>query len=171
MFSKFNLTIYLSVIIVLLALMVLGAIVINSPYYPGFERGLNYLSSDLSEYRVVIRDKIYLKRKSRIKLVFEKKAGYSNYDRDDIEEFLKDLEVQVWNESEFFIYKKSDISSYVDNLGSSLFEIDLGEVKSNGLYFIYIKSDQGINAYYHIGVGIGREKFLFHIGNNARRFY
>lgn len=144
-------------------------IIINSPYYSGFEKELNYLSPDLSENRSIIREYININKNSVVKIVFEKKYNQITYDREQFRFFIKDLEIQIWNDSEFYFFNNSNIET--PDLSSDLFEIDAGTLHGGGRYNIYIKSDFGVNAAYNIGVGVGRESRFPRIGKNIRRFY
>ncbi len=153
----------------LIGSILIGAVVINSPYYPGFESKLSYLSPDLSENRTVIRDSVYLAKVSDIKIVFERKDFSIGYDRFQFYDFVYNLEIQIWNESEYFELDYRELSffnSYPDSL-----QIPIGKLKGKGKYFIYISSDYGVNASYNIGIGIGQESKFPLLGNNQRQFY
>lgn len=165
--TKFVLILCIS--IVLLILLVIGTMVMNSPYYSGFESELSYLSPDLSENRTIIRDNFYLSGKSEVKIVFEKKNSFISYDREQFNSFIKDLELQIWNNNEYFSFLDSGLSFFNDT--SAAIEIPVGELKGNGRYNIYINSDFAVNPTYHIGIGIGKESGFKPIGNNRRNFY
>ncbi len=154
---------------VVISIMIIIAIIINSPYYPGFERGLFYLSPDLSENRSVIRDSVVIKNTSKIKIIFERKDYSISYDKYQFDNFIKSLEIQIWNDNEYFELDSSKLQffdSYPD-----VYLITIGELKSRGKYFINIKSDHGINGAYNIGIGIGKDSRVEPLGKNKRLFY
>ncbi len=169
MIRRTRVIIIISISMAILVLFTIAAIVINSPYYRGFEAGLSYLSPDLSENRTVLRDSVYLTKKSVIKVVFEKKYNQAQYDREQFYSFIDDVEVQIWNDNEYYTFYRNNIT--LPDLSSDLFELKIGELSGSGNYFIYINSDFGVNAAYHIGVGIGRERRFTPLGRNNRRFY
>ncbi|MGL1893566.1 MAG: hypothetical protein OCD02_18150 [Spirochaetaceae bacterium] len=165
----FKRTKFISISAVVLISIIITAVIINSPYYPGFESGLHYLSPDLSEYRAAIRDSVFLSRESDVKIVFEKKNIYISYDREQFYSFINSVVIQVWNETEYFSFNRDDLDykgDYVED-----FQLNIGSLKGTGKYNIYIKSDNAINATYNIGVGIGNESKFIPIGKNVRDFY
>lgn len=169
MIKRTRVIISISITIAILVLFTIVAIVINSPYYQGFEAGLNYLSPDLSENRTVLRDSVYLSKKSVIKIVFEKKYNQVTYDREQFYSFIDNVEIQIWNDNEYYTFFSQNIA--LPDLGSDLFELSIGTLLGDGNYFIFINSDFGVNAAYHIGIGIGKERRFTPLGRNNRRFY
>lgn len=163
---------FITIVTISIAILVLFttiAIVINSPYYNGFEKELNYLSPDLSENRTVLRDSVYISKKSVIKIVFEKKYNQIEYDEDLFKAFIQDVEIQIWNDNEYYTFDNRNIKP--PDITSNLFEVEIGELSGSGKYFIYINSDFGVNPAHHIGIGIGRERHFFPPGPNSRHFY
>ena len=144
-------------------------IFINLPYYPGFESTLTYLSPDLSGNRTIVRDSFRLPKSSQIKLIFEIKDPSVTYDSSQFYNFLDDLIIQVWNDSEYYEFNKMIISFFGTNSGTV--QIPIGSLISKGEYNIYIKSNRGINGSYHIGIGIGRGAMRPKIDRNIRLFY
>lgn len=144
-------------------------IMINLPYYPGFESSLTYLSPDLSENRTVIKDSLKISKSSVIKLVFEAKDSSVVYGSRQFNSFIDDLVIQVWNDSEFYEFNRKRVSFFGINSGS--IQISIGNILSKGEFSIYIKSNNGMNGAYHIGVGVGRESIYPRVGLNVRRFY
>lgn len=169
MVKNIRLIVTITVILLFLMLAFTAIIIKNSPYYTGFEYRLDYLSPDLSENRSIIRDRVAINRNSSIKLVFEKKDDYIAYDEDQFQLFLKDLEIRIWNNNEFYEYKYS----YTSWPGSFMQHIilEVGSIEGTGDYTVYIKSDLGRNAAYHIGIGIGRGSGKRPISTNRRSFY
>lgn len=141
-------------------------ILFNSPYYIGFESGLDYLSADLSEGSFIIRDEVTIKDESVIKIVFEEKDSFSNYDREQFDLFLNSLEIRIWRDGEYYSYN-SNTRYNLDNNNQIL----IGKINGGGEYSLYIKSDYGRNISYHIGIGIGRENKKLLSSKNRRSFY
>lgn len=158
-----------SIIILFLITALIVIIITNSPYYTGFESRLDYLSSDLSEYRSISRDKVILRGESSIKLVFERKEKLLTYDTEQLNNFLKNLEVRIWRNSEYFEYKY-EFTPWPGS-GRKHVILELGTLEGNGEYTVYIKSDLGRNSAYHIGIGIGRGSDRTPISSNRRSFY
>ncbi|MBN2618937.1 MAG: hypothetical protein JXR64_11560 [Spirochaetales bacterium] len=165
--TKFAFVIYISFAV--LVLLVTAAIIIYSPYYSGFEGGLYYLSPDLSENRSVIRDSVTLNGKSVVKLVFEKKDSFGNYDIYQFRSFIKNIDLQIWNDDEYYTFDNRNIPFF--NPFEKRIEILVGELNGSGSYNIYISSDYGVNSTFSIGVGIGREGKYEPLGRNIRNFY
>lgn len=159
----------ISIVIFSIVAITLFVITINLPYYPGFESSLNYLSPDLSENRIVLRDTLKISKSSEIKLVFEAKDNSIVYNSSQFYNFIDDLVIQIWNDSEFYEFNKNRAPFFGINSGS--IQIPVGNILSKGEFSIYIKSDNGVNGSYHIGVGIGQESIYPRIGLNVRRFY
>lgn len=169
MIKRTQLIITISITVAILVLFIIVAIVIYSPYYQGFEAGLKYLSPDLSENRTVLRDRVYLPKKTVIKFVFEKKYNRIKYDSEQFYSFIENVEVQIWNENEYFTFNAINIE--LPDINSDLFEVKIGELSGSGNYSISISSDLAVNPAYHIGLGIGREMRFSPLGRNNRRFY
>ncbi|QEN03703.1 hypothetical protein EW093_02965 [Thiospirochaeta perfilievii] len=169
MIDRNKIILTISIILAILGLFLIAAILINSPYYQGFEAELSYLSPDLSENRTLLRESVTITKKSDIKIIFEKKYNQVTYDNELFRDFITNLEVQVWNESEYFSFQPDDVS--ITNIDEKLFQIKIGELSGSGNYYIYINSDYGVNGAYNIGIGIGRESYFHPIGKNSRRFY
>lgn len=153
-----------------LFILVILLVIFNLPYYRGFEGGLDYLSSDLSESRLIIREDVKIREPSLIKIVFETKDSSIIYDREQFNDFIDGLEIRIWRKGEFY-----DFADFNDNIDFSSvrrnMEIPIGEIDGAGIYTVYIKSNYGRNASYHIGIGIGRESKLPSISNNIRMFF
>lgn len=169
MVKNIRLIVATSIIILILMTAFFVIIVCNSPYYTGFESRLDYLSSDLSEYRSIIRDKVVINKESSVKLVFERKERYLTYDTEQLNNFLNNLEVRIWRNSEYFEYKYEFIPW--SGTGMTHVIMDLGQLQGAGEYTVYIKSDLGRNSAYHIGVGIGKGSEKNPISKNRRSFY
>lgn len=159
----------LLLIIAIIIILITVAIIINSPYYNGFEHELDYLSPDLSENRTVLRDNFEISRKSQIKIVFEEKDNFKFYDKEQFDSFINDLEVQIWNDNEYFSFNKYKLDYDFKSL--DFFVIKIGDLISPGEYSIYINSDLGFNTSFHIGIGVGRESRFIPLGKNQRNFY
>lgn len=163
---RLMLTIILTSLLFIFVLTLL--IVFNSPYYPGFEGGLDYLSSDLSENRFIIRDEVTINKNSKIKIIFEDKDRSIYYDREQFNQFINNLEIRVWRDNQYFEFQ-SHIVEFED---VELYkEITIGEIHETGKYIIFIKSNSGRNSSYHIGVGIGRTSKIPPVSKNRRAFY
>lgn len=149
--------------------LMLFMISVYSPYYSGFERELTYLSADLSENRAVIRDSLYIRRASEVKLVFELKDGSIDYDMLQFYTFLRGLELQIWNDREFYSIDIDNITFFANQ--PTVVTIPVGILDVSGTYNIYIRSSSGINPTYHIGVGIGNSRKFQPLGDNVRKFF
>ncbi len=95
---KTRIILIISTIVIFISLLLTVLIIFNSPYYPGFESDLFYLSPDLSENREDIRARISVPKKSSIKIVFEIKDESIEYSVSQFRAFLDDLEIQIWND-------------------------------------------------------------------------
>lgn len=153
---------------IIFVIVTLVLISLNRVYYPGFEKGLDYLSPDFSERITILRDKIYVDEKSKVKLVFEVKNPIVFYDYDQFQELINNLTIEIWNENEYFEFNSLRIDLL--KTGNLIF-YDIGELEGGGVYNIYIKSLKGMNHSYHIGVGIGRELSGKPLSNNRRSFF
>lgn len=169
MVKRTKLIFTLSISTAVLIIIIIAAVVINSPYYPGFESGLHYLSPDLSENRTIIRDSVYLSRKSEVKIVFELKNSYITFERDQYFSFINNVEIQIWSDKEYFSFRSDDLP-YLSEFPDK-FQIDIGSINQSGNYNIYINSDHAVNATYNIGVGIGNESKFGFVRKNVRDFY
>lgn len=162
-----------SLIIITLTLFILGIITLviislNRAYYPGFEKGLDYFSPDLSESITILSDKIEIDKKSKVKLVFEVKDQIVFYDYYQFQDLINNLTVQIWNENEYLDFNPSRIDLL--KTGNLIF-YDIGELLGSGTYNIYIHSSKGMNHSYHIGIGVGRESIKKPLSNNVKSFF
>lgn len=157
------------ILIALLIISIVVTIIVDSPYYSGFEAELSYLSPDLSENRTVIKDSFYIDNRSHVKLIFEKKDCFTEFDRSQFDAFINNLELQIWNDRDYFFFNNKNIAFFNSDLDTV--QLPIGELLSSGKYHIYISSDFAVNPTFNIGVGVGRESKFKPIGNNRRSFY
>lgn len=162
-----------SLIIFIASLFIIGVITLitislNRAYYPGFEKGLDYFSPDLSESITILRDRITIDKKSKVKLIFEVKDPIVFYEYYQFQEFINNLTIEIWNGNEFLDFNPSRIDLL--KTGKLIF-YDIGELKGSGEYNIYIHSINGMNHSYHIGIGIGRESINKPLSNNEKSFF
>lgn len=151
-------------------ILIILLVILNLPYYRGFEGGLDYLSSDLSESRLIIREDVNIREPSLIKIVFETKDSSILYDKEQFDDFINGLEIRIWRKGEFYDFADfDDVIDFSSVRGTQ--EILIGKIEGSGTYTIYIKSNYGRNASFHIGIGIGRESKLPTISNNIRMFF